>query len=54
AIERMDDKMRNAVEGKFGAGKRKSGVDRIDAKLKETAACMISMQLFVMNLEHKL
>ncbi|EHQ90847.1 LOW QUALITY PROTEIN: transposase family protein [Desulfosporosinus youngiae DSM 17734] len=54
AIERMDAKMRNAVEGKFGEGKRKYGLDRVYAKLKETAECMISMQFFVMNLEHKL
>lgn len=53
-LERMDAKMRNAVEGKFGEGKRKYGLDRIYAKLKETAECMISMQFFVMNLERKL
>ncbi|AET66808.1 transposase family protein [Desulfosporosinus orientis DSM 765] len=54
AIERMDARMRNAVEGKFGEGKRKYGLGRVYAKLKETAECMISMQFFVMNLEHKL
>lgn len=54
ALERMDAKMRNAVEGKFGEGKRKYGLDRIYAKLKATAECMISMQFFVMNLERKL
>lgn len=54
ALERMDAKMRNAVEGKFGEGKRKYGLNRIYAKLKETAECMISMQFFVMNLERKL
>lgn len=53
-LERMDAKMRNEVEGKFGEGKRKYGLDRIYAKLKETAECMISMQFFVMNLERKL
>ena len=50
----MDAKLRNAVEGKFGEGKRKYGLDRIYAKLKETAECMISMQFLVMNLERKL
>ncbi|MPM66535.1 IS5 family transposase ISDha14 [bioreactor metagenome] len=53
-LERMDAKLRNAVEGKFGEGKRKYGLDRIYAKLKETAECMISMQFLVMNLERKL
>lgn len=53
-IERLDARMRNAVEAKFGEGKRKYGLDRIYAKLKETAECMISMQFLVMNLEHKL
>jgi len=42
------------VEGKFGIGKRKYGLDRIFAKLKETAECIIALQFLVMNLEHKL
>lgn len=53
-IERQDARERNAVEGKFGEGKRKYGLARIFAKLKGTAECMISMQFLVMNLEHKL
>lgn len=53
-LERMDARMRNEVEGKFGEGKRKYGLNRIFAKLKETAECMISLQFFVMNLERKL
>ena len=53
-IERQDARERNAVEGKFGEGKRKYGLARIFAKLEETAECMISMQFLVMNLEHKL
>jgi len=53
-IERQDARERNAVEGKFGEGKRKYGLARIFAKLKETSECMISMQFLVMNLEHKL
>jgi IS5 family transposase len=52
-IERLDAGMRNAVEGKFGEGKRKYGLDRIYAKLKDTAECMIAMQ-FLVILEHKL
>lgn len=53
-IERQDAKIRNAVEGKFGEGKRKYGLDRIYAKLKEMAECMIAIQFMVMNLEQKL
>ena len=53
-IERQDAKNRNAVEGKFGEGKRKYGLDRIVAKLKETSESVIVLQFMVMNLEHKL
>ena len=53
-IERQDASERNAVEGKFGEGKRKYGLARIFAKLDDTAECMIAMQFLVMNLEHKL
>jgi len=53
-IERQDARDRNAVEGKFGEGKRKYGLAKIAAKLEETAESMIAMQFLVMNLEHKL
>lgn len=43
---------RNAVEGKFGNGKRKLGLGLIVAKLKETTENMISMDIFVLNMEH--
>lgn len=43
---------RNAVEGKFGNGKRKLGLGLIMAKLKETTENMISMDIFVLNMEH--
>lgn len=52
--ERQDARDRNAVEGKFGEGKRKYGLGRIFARLKETSECVIAMQFLVMNLEHKL
>ena len=42
---------RNAVEGKFGNGKRKFNLARIMAKLKETASTMIMMDVFVLNME---
>ncbi len=43
---------RNAVEEKFGNGKRKLGLNLIMAKLKETAENMIWMDIFVLNMEH--
>ena len=52
--ERQDARDRNAVEGKFGEGKRKYGLARIFARLKETSECVIAMQFLVMNLEHRL
>lgn len=45
---------RNEVEGKFGTGKRKYGLGRIMAKLKETTDSMIKMDLFIMNTEHRI
>jgi len=53
-VERQDAKNRNAIEGKFGEGKRKYGLRRIVAKLKETSESVIMLQFLVMNLEHKL
>lgn len=53
-IERQDARKHNAVEGKFGEGKRKYGLARTFARLKETAECVIATQFLVMNLEHKL
>ena len=53
-LERLDVKQRNAVEGKFGEGKRKYSLARVVARLKETAEFMIAMQFLVMNLEYKL
>ena len=45
---------RNAVEGKFGNGKRKLGLSLIMAKLKETAGSMIGMDIFILNMERLL
>jgi len=53
-LERRDAKKRNAVEGKFGEGKRRYGLDRIMAKLQDTSETVIALQFLVMNLEHKL
>jgi len=53
-LERQDACERNAVEGKFGEGKRRYGLARIMARLKETAESVICLQFLVMNLEHRL
>lgn len=46
-----DQRRRNGVEGKFGQGKRRFGLDLIREKLIETSGCTIAMNLLVMNLE---
>jgi len=53
-IERQDAAERNAIEGKFGEGKRKYGLGLIRARLPETSASMIALQVLVMNLERRL
>lgn len=53
-IEFQDMGERNAVESGFGVGKRKYGLARIMAHLKETAESVIVLQFMVMNLEHRL
>ncbi len=52
--ERRDTGIRNAVEGKFGEGKRIYGLNRIMTHLQETSETVIAMQLLVMNLEKRL
>lgn len=47
---RKDTKKRNGIEGKFGEGKRKYGLDRIMAKTAPTSESWISAIFFVMNL----
>jgi hypothetical protein len=51
-IELQEVGERNIVEGKFGNGKRKLGLSLVMAKLKETAGTMISMDVFILNMEH--
>lgn len=53
-LERMDNGIRNRVEGKFGEGKRRYGLGRVMAKLKETNESVIVLQVLVMNLGHML
>ena len=48
---RQDELDRNAIEGKFGQGKRRFTLDRIMAKLARTSEAAITMAFIVMNLE---
>jgi len=50
----LDSGIRNAVEGKFGEGKRSYGLGRIMTRLQETSKSVIALQLLVMNLEYRL
>lgn len=49
--QRQDERDRNAMEGKFGQGKRRFTLDRIMAKLAETSEAVIMVSFIVMNLE---
>jgi transposase, IS5 family len=53
-LERQDGKVRNAVEGKFGEGKRRYGLGLVMARLQETSETVIALQFLVMNLEQRL
>ena len=46
----LDEKIRNQVEGKFGNGKRKYGLNRVMAKLSNTSETAIAISFLVMNL----
>lgn len=50
-IEYQDALDRNAVEGKFGEGKRAYGLGLIRARLQQTSETVIALQFLVMNLE---
>uniref|UniRef100_UPI001915EAC7 transposase n=1 Tax=Paenibacillus sp. EPM92 TaxID=1561195 RepID=UPI001915EAC7 len=52
--EQRDASERNAIEGKFGEGKRKFGLGRIRARGAETSLTVIALQFLVMNLERRL
>lgn len=47
---REDEKIRNRVEGKFGEGKRRYGLNLIKTKLKETSENKIAISVLAMNL----
>ena len=48
--ERKDEKVRNAIEGKFGQGKRRFSLDLVMTKLAETSETAIAITFLVMNL----
>jgi len=52
--ERKDASARNAVEGKFGEGKTKYGLDCIMARLQATSETVISMIFLCMNISRRL
>lgn len=49
---REDERVRNAVEGKFGEGKRAYGLDRLKTKLKGTSETVISLVFLIMNMKN--
>lgn len=53
-VTKADAGERNGIEGKFGEGKRKYGLGRIRAHLRETSESVITLQMLVMNLERRL
>ncbi|MEC4893978.1 MAG: IS5 family transposase [Oscillatoria sp. PMC 1051.18] len=46
----LDERIRNEIEGKFGQGKRRYGLARIMAKLRETSETAIAISFLVINL----
>jgi transposase, IS5 family len=52
-LEKQESGERNAVEGKFGEGKRCYGLSRVMTRLKGTSVVSIYMTFIVMNLERK-
>ncbi len=49
---REDEKIRNRIEGKFGEGKRKYGLNKIMAKLPKTSVTVMAVSFLVMNLSY--
>lgn len=48
---REDEKLRVQIEGKFGQAKRRFGLNRVMAKLADTATSAIAITFLVLNLE---
>ena len=49
-----DERIRNEIEGKFGIGKRRFGLNRVMAKLDQTSQTVVAITFLVMNLSHLL
>lgn len=49
--QRIDERIRIEVEGKFGTAKRRYRLDRIMAKLRQTSETTIALVFLVMNLD---
>ena len=47
---KLDEGVRNCIEGKFGEGKRRFSLDRVMAKLADTSETAIAITFLVMNL----
>ncbi len=47
---RVDERIRNSIEGKFGQGKRRFSLNRVMAKLANTALTAIAITFLVINL----
>lgn len=52
-LSKQDSSERNAIEGKFGEGKRRYGLGLIRARLQETSETVVALPFLIMNLEHK-
>ena len=53
-LEKSEAGERNAVEGKFGEGKRAYGLNRIFTRRQDTSETSIHLVFFVMNMEKRL
>ncbi|MFY9395892.1 MAG: transposase, partial [Saccharofermentanales bacterium] len=49
--EREDSRERNAIEGKFGEGKRRYSLGLVKTRLQETSETQIHLAFLVMNLQ---
>jgi hypothetical protein len=49
--QRLDERIRIEIEGKFGTAKRRYGLDRIMTKLRQTSETTIALVFLVMNLD---
>jgi hypothetical protein len=49
--QRLDERIRIEIEGRFGTAKRRYGLNKIMTKLRGTSETTIALILFVMNLD---